>query len=323
MNSRRYSGMVIFAGNAGNPLSEKVCKQLCSDPAKAEVSRFTDSEINIQLLENVRDCDTFIINPTNPPAENLLEMVFLADAARRSSAGRITLVIPYLGYNRQDRKDRPRVPISAKVIAEILSLSGAGRVLVFDLHSEPTMGFFTNNIVVDHLYGSFVSIPYLKDILGDNFVVASPDKGGGPRAEAYANRLGLGDYVLFSKSRPKPNEISKGLIKIIGEVDGKDVLFVDDMIDTGGTIIADTEAAKNAGARNIYVFATHAVLSKGAVERLDKSPIKEVIVTDTIHHDPKEFETEKVKFTVLSVASLLAEAIRRIHNGESLSSLFY
>ena len=311
----------IFAGQAGAPLATLVCERLSVPLAEANLSRFADGEVYIEGLEDVRETDVFIINPTHPPAENLMEMVLLAEAARGASAGRISLVPVYLGYNRQDRKDKPRVPISARVITRMLSESGADRVLLLDLHSEPTMGFFDHHIVVDHLYASYVGVPYLKSILTENFVVASPDKGGGPRAEAYAHRLGLADYVLFAKSRSQPGEIRQESIKIIGEVSGRDVLFVDDMIDTAGTVIGDAKAAKEAGAGKIYVFATHALFSRNAVARLDKSQIDEVIVSDSIFHPSEALRTERVKITVIPVAPLIAEAIRRIHEGEPLSPL--
>lgn len=311
----------VFAGNAGGMLAEKVCERLSIPFGQVEVGRFADGEVRVQFRENVRDADVFIVNPTQPPAENLLEMILLSEAARGSSAGRITLVPVYLGYNRQDRKDEPRVPISARVVARMLSQSGADRVLLFDLHSEPTMGFFDHHIVVDHLYASHVSLPYLREMLQNDFVVASPDKGGGPRAAAYAKRLGLKDYVLFTKSRPRAGEVTEEAIKVIGEVKDKDVLFVDDMVDTGGTVIADADAAKSLGCRDIYFFATHGLFSKGAVSRLDQSPIQEVVVTDTIHQGEEKLKTQRLKITVLSIAPLLSEAIRRIHEGESLSSL--
>ena len=311
----------VFAGQAGIPLATEVCKKLSLPLSKATVQRFSDGEVRIQLLEDVRDSDVFIINPTNPPAENFFDMCLLAQAAQGSSAGRITLVPSYLGYNRQDRKDRPRVPISARWIARMLSQSGTNRMLLLDLHSEPTAAFFDSNIVVDHLYSSSVSIEYLKGLLHNEFVVASPDKGGGPRAEAYAKRLDLGDYVVFIKSRPQPNEVQKDSIKIIGDVNGKDIIFIDDLIDTAGTIIADAEAAQAAGAKDIYVFATHALFSQKAIEHLDRSCIKEVVITDSIHHEPVKLQTKRVKITILSIAELLGKAIRCVHEGESVSSL--
>jgi ribose-phosphate pyrophosphokinase len=312
----------VFSGNASLVLASKVCERLSLPLGEATVSRFRDGEVRVRFEENIRDADVFIVNSTHPPAENLLEMMLLGEAARGSSAERITFVCPYLGYNRQDRKDAPRVPISARLIARMLSISGADRMLIIDLHSEATMGFFDDDIRVDHLYGSAVSLPYLREMLkGSDFVVASPDKGGGPRAEAYANRLGLSDYVLFTKTREVPGKVRTESVKIIGSVRGKNVLFVDDMIDSGGTVIADAEAALEAGAKEIFVCATHPIFSGDAVERLDESHIAKVVTTDTIAHNPEKLATKRLEFTVLSVAPLLAEAIRKVHEGESLSSL--
>lgn len=310
----------VFSGNASNLLAEEVCKLLSIKPGLAEVGRFKDGEVRVQIKEDVRGADVFIINSTEPPAENFIEAGLLAEAACGASADRITLVIPYLGYNRQDRKDRPRVPISASVMINFLANRGANRVLLFDLHSEPTMGYF-KPMVVDQLYGSKVSIPYIKGLAKNPFVVASPDKGGGPRAETYARLLGQEDFVFFFKSRKGTGEIKVESIKIVGNVEGKDVIFVDDIIDTAGTIVADSLAAKTAGANNIYVVATHALFSGEAFKRMDDSPITEVVITNTISHKPSELKAGRVLITSLSVAPLLAEAVRRIHEGESVSSL--
>ncbi|MBM3257495.1 MAG: ribose-phosphate diphosphokinase [Candidatus Liptonbacteria bacterium] len=311
----------IFSGQTSNDLNKEIVKILGIPMGKAEVSRHSDGEVRVQIEEDVRGMDVFIVNSTHPPLENLMDMLLLADAARRASAGRITLVPTYLSYNRQDRKDRPRVPISSHVLIQMLGNSGADRILLFDVHSEPTMGFFDNKIVVDHLYASVVSVPYLKKIIPKPFVVASPDKGGGPRAEAYARRLGMEDYVLFTKIRPKAGEINKKLIKIIGEVEGKNVLFVDDMIDTGSTLIADAAAAKQAGAKKIYALATHGVLSGNAVKNLDESEIEELIITNTIPHAMPKLKTKRLKITILPMAPLIAGAISRIHEGKPLSPL--
>lgn len=319
----RIEGKIrVFSGNAGKPLAEKACEHLGIEPAPAKVETFGDGEVKIELGQSVRNAHVFIINPTNPPAENLLELILLADAAARASAGSITVIPTYLGYNRQDRKDKPRVPLSAKVAVQMLSIPSIDRAILLDPHSDPTEGFFDDGIVVDRLYSSFVSKPYLQELLTDDFAVASPDKGGGPRAEAYARRLGLDDYVLFTKSRPESGAVDKELIKIIGEVEGKDVLLIDDMIDTGGTIVADAEAAREAGARRIYVFATHALFSGDAVANIDKSALTEVIVTDSVHHDPERLRTHNVPIKVISVAPLIAEAIQRIMCGQPMSELF-
>jgi ribose-phosphate pyrophosphokinase len=313
----------IFAGSASQEFAKAVCKKLGVTMGEALVSRFKDGEVRVQILENVRDADVFIINQTNPPAENIFEMALLSEACRDSSAGRITIVPTYLGYNRQDRKDRPRVPISARTMIRFLAHSGANRALLFDIHSEPTAGYF-RTLVVDHLYASTISVPYLHEILTGPYVVASPDKGGAVRAEAYARRLGHDDFVVFFKSRSAPGEINKESIKIIGSVEGKDVVFVDDMIDSGGTMIADAEAAQKAGAKRIICFATHAVFSsdpKTVIERFDNSAVTELIITDSIHHDPELLKSKRVKITVLPLSNLVADAIGRIHAGESVSAL--
>ncbi|OGG73004.1 hypothetical protein A3A38_01165 [Candidatus Kaiserbacteria bacterium RIFCSPLOWO2_01_FULL_53_17] len=311
----------VFAGTAGRPLADKVCERLSIDLGKARVARFADGEVDVQIEEDVRGADVFIVNTTGPPAENLIEMVLLAEAAHGSSAGRVTVIPTYLGYNRQDRKDRPRRPISARTIIRFIAESGADRVLLVDLHSEPTMALFGNRMQVDHLYASAVSVEYLRKILTNPFVVASPDKGGGPRAEAYARLLGQDDFVLFSKSRATPGVVEEKTIKIIGDVRGKNILFVDDMIDTAGTLVADTIAAKKAGAKKIYAFATHGLFSRDAFERLDTSGITEVITTDSVGNRKNLFKPKRMKLTELSIVSLLAQAIRRLHDGESLSLL--
>ncbi len=312
----------VFAGTASRGLATEICERLSLEPGKVKVGRHNDGEVKIEYEESIRDADVFIVNSTPPPAENFFELVFLADAARRSSAGRITLVVPYLGYNRQDRKDRPRVPLSAKVVIKFLSMSGANRVLLLDAHSEATRGFFDDHIVEDHIYASPVTVPYLQKRLGSNFTVGGPDRGAGPRAAAYARLLGMEDYVLFDKGqRPEPGTLAADRVKVIGDVEGKNLLLADDISDTSGTLVADAIAAKKKGARDIYAVVTHAVLSRGAIERLEDSPIKELVVTNSIEHDPRRLRTKRLKITVCSVAPLLAQAIRRIHEGLSVSSL--
>lgn len=313
----------IFAGNASKELAQKVSDCLSIKLGKAHVGRFADGEVKVEFEENVRDTDVFIINSTNPPAENWFELLLLADAAHRSSAGRVTLVIPYLGYNRQDKKNKPRVPISAKVTIDTLANPklGINHVLLLDVHSEATLSAF-DAVVVDHLYGSIIGVPYLLKKVGQKLVVASPDAGSTQRARAYARFLNLQNFVIFDKDRREPNKIDKRRIKIIGSVKNKDVILVDDMIDTARTLVADAEIAMRKGARSVRAFATHAVLSAGAVERLDKSRIAEIIITDSIWHSPDELKTKRVKITVLSIDWLLGQAIRRIHEGESLSELF-
>lgn len=319
-----YGKIIIFATRSCQTLGQEICQRLSLDLGKARIRTFSDGEIDVQLEENVRDADVFIISDTSPPTEKTFETCFLSRAARSSSAKRITLVISYLGYDRQDRKDRSRTQISAEFMAAVLKLGYPDRFIFLDVHSEPTLGYF-NPLVFDHLYGSSSAVEYLKNRLAhvpkNKIVVASPDKGGGPRAEAYAKRLGLSDYVVFTKSRDGSNRIAKNSVKIIGNVKGKYIIFVDDMIDTAGTIEADVAAAKKAGAKDIYVFATHAIFSGPALERLDKGHIKEVIITDSIPHPKEKLTTKIVKITTLSIAPLLANAIRRLNRGEGLSPL--
>lgn len=313
----------IFSGIANKPLAEEICRGLSTELSPACVKRFGDDEPDGQLLDNVRGKDVFIINSIVAPAENILDTVFLAKAAKLSSAGRVTLVIPYLGFNRADRKDRPRISVAAKTIIDILKLSLADRALLLDLHSEPTAPHF-EPMVTDHLYASRQAIPFLKERLTRPFVVAAPDKGGGPRARKYAAHLGLPrqSLVFFDKDRPQAGEVDEESVVIIGDVKGKDVLFVDDMIDSGGTLIANAKAAKEAGANRIYAFATHGLFSKNALERIGKSDFTGVFVTNTLHHDPERLKKEaKDKVEICSIAPLLAEAISRIHENESLSPL--
>src|SRR5258708_3403439 len=256
-SAMRDRPLKIFAGSAGRAFAEDVCQRLGIALGQAIVSRLNDGELRVQILETVRDGDFFILNQTNPPAENILEMALLSEAAHGSSAGPITLVPTYLGYNRQDRKDRPPVPISSRTVMRFLAHSGADRALFFDLHSDPTPRFMSN-LVIDHLYASTISVPYLQKVLTENYVVGSPDKGGTERAEAYARRLGQDDFVVFFKSRSAPGEIKKESVKIIGEVRGKDVIFVDALIDSAGTMIAHANQAKKARPKTIICFAPHA-----------------------------------------------------------------
>ncbi len=312
--------MHIIAGNASSQLARAVCRGLGNELMPVNVGRFRDGEVRVQLLDNVRGDDVFIINSTNPPFENIAETIFIANAARNSSAKRVTLVIPYLGYNRQDRKAEPRVPVSAKIVIDMLKQSRADRALLIDLHSEATASHFEPTIV-DHLYASYGAVEYLKRAMDQPFVVAAPDAGAGNRARKYAQYLGLADIVVFNKQRVQAGEIVEESIKIIGDVEGRDVLLIDDMIDSGGTLIADAQAAKEKGAKRIFAFATHALFSKGT-EVFTKELFEEVIVTDTIYHEQKKIQNPGgAKITVRSVAPLLSRAINRVHHDESLSSL--
>lgn len=315
-----YQGLSIFSGRAGRGLAQNICKHLSIELGRVSVESFSDGEIQIQFIDELRERDVYLVNPTCPPTENIFELRLLAAAARRASAGRITLVITYLGYNRQDRKDRPRVPLSAEEVAEILS-HHVDRVMLVDIHSEPTEGFFRDVRVRDHVYASPAMQEHLLSIMGTNFVVASDDLGGPKRARKYAHLLGVDDIVMFDKVRPKPNAVDPGKVTIIGDVQGKDVLIVADIVDTAGTICADAEKAKASGAGRIIACAPHALLSGNALERLDASPVEELVVTDTIPHPPEFFTCKRMKITVCTIAPFLATAIRRQHDGKSLSEL--
>jgi len=304
-----------MSNNVGKRLAASIAERLFQKTHSVKLVRFNDGEIRIEIGDNVRGEDVYIVAPTPAPADNIMEAILIADAARRSSAGKITLVLPYVGYSRQDRKDKPRVPLSAKVVYEMMSVS-ADHVLALDVHSEQTLGFFPDRVGVDHLFGSYVGIPYIRDNIPSPFVIASPDAGGSKRARGYADRLGQQNIAIFIKFRPEPGKIGK--VSINGSVRGKNVVFVDDMIDTGGTLVTNAEAAVKAGAKDIYVFATHALLSKEAVPNLNKSPIRRIAITDSIDQSDRDLGE---KFVVLSVADLLANAIRRLHDGRSISEL--
>jgi len=305
----------LFAGNANRPLAEEIARLLTVSLADAEVSRFSDGEVFVQVNENVRGADVFVIQPTCPPVnDNLIELLVMLDALKRASAQRITAVLPYYGYARQDRKVQPRVPISAKLVADLLTVAGAHRVLALDLHAGQIQGFF--NIPVDHLFAAPVLIDYLgRKELRDPVVVA-PDAGGVERARAIAKRLKAG-LAIIDKRREGAN-VSL-FMHLIGDVKGREAIIIDDMIDTGGTLIQAVDAVKREGARRILACGVHPVLSGPAIARLEGSPLEEVIVTNSIPLGP---EKRLAKITVLSVASLLSEAIRRIHDEESVSTLF-
>lgn len=308
--------IMLFSGSANLDLTEEIAKIVGIPVSKSQVTKFADGELKIKIEENIRGQDIFVVQSTNPPAENLLELLLFLDAAKRASAERITAVVPYYGYARQDRKDEPRVPISAKLIADLLATSGADRVLTMDLHAEQIQGFF--DIPVDHLYAAPVFIDHYQKKKIENYVVVSPDAGRVNRVRAFARRMGKDvPIAIIDKRRTGPN--LSNVINVIGEVQGKNAILYDDMIDTGGTIVDAAEALANKGAKEIYVCAVHGLFSRNAIERLGKAPIKEVAVTNTLKI-PKEKMIEKMK--IISIAHLLAEAIKRIHNNESISSLF-
>jgi len=304
----------VFTGNANRELARKVCEFLKISPGKIEVSEFSDGETMVRIDENVRGADVFIFQPTFPPASNLIELLVMLDAARRASARRVTAVVPYFGYARQDRKDQPRVPITAKLVANLIAVAGADRVLTMDLHSAQIQGFF--DIPFDHLFAAPVLIEYLKTKKFTNPVVVSPDIGSIKMARAFSKRLEAG-LALIDKRRPRP-DVSE-VVNVIGEVAGSDVVIIDDLISTGGTIVTAAEVLKKSGARRVLVGCTHAVFAGDAIKRLGAAPIEEIFVTDTVPHAP---EGLAAKITVLSVADLLGEAVRRIHEERSLSSLF-
>jgi len=305
----------LLSGNGNKPLAEKISRLMGIALSECDVRRFSDGEVFVQINENIRGKDVFIIQSTNAPAENLIELLMLIDAATRASAKRITAVIPYFGYARADRKDRPRVSISAKLMANLITAAGSDRALAVDLHASQIQGFF--DIPFDHLYGSMIFHQYFEETGPlDDYVVVSPDVGSIKISRAFASRLDL-PLAIIDKRRTGPNEAQ--VMNVIGEVSGKNVIMIDDMIDTGGTITNAAHALRKAGARDIIACGTHAVLSGSALQRIEESPIGELLVDDTIDHSHTKLP-EKIK--ILTVAPLVAEAISRISNEESLSSLF-
>jgi ribose-phosphate pyrophosphokinase len=307
----------LFTGHANQVLGENISKHLGVPLGKAHLSRFADGEIWFQIADNVRGADVFVFQPTCPPVnENLMELLVMLDAFKRSSASRITTVIPYYGYARQDRKDRPRVPISAKLVADLLSAAGTDRILTMDLHASAIQGFF--DVPVDHLFAAPVIIDYVSKLNLPKLTIASPDAGGVERARAYAKRLGA-DLAIVDKRRDQPNVAE--VHRVIGDVEGRTVLIVDDIVDTAGTLTKVADAIKASGAREVMASATHPVLSGKAFEHINKSPLSRLIVTDSIPLSPEKLDACK-KITVLSVAELLAKAIRNIHEEASVTSLF-
>ena len=311
--------LVLIAGNANPKLAQEIAEALGTRLVEAEVSQFSDGEVFVQVNENVRGADVFVIQPTCPPVNhNLMELLIMIDALRRASAFRITAVIPYYGYARQDRKVQPRVPITAKLVADLITAAGTQRVLTMDLHAGQIQGFF--NIPVDHLFAAPVLLQYFQERLAEHawedLVVVAPDAGGVERSRAFAKRLGT-SLAIMDKRRTGANETR--IMHVIGEVRNRDVILLDDIIDTAGTIVQAVSALKAEGARRILASCTHPVLSGQAIERLEKSEIAEVVVTNTI---PVREDQQSKKITVLSVAPLLAEAIHRIHTETSVSSLF-
>ena len=310
--------ITLFTGNANPTLAHDIARHLMLPMGRAAVTRFSDGEVNLELMENVRGRDVFLLQSTCPPVnENLMELLVMADACRRASAGSITAVIPYFGYARQDRRPRAtRAAITAKLVADMICGAGVERVLTLDLHAEQIQGFF--GIPVDNVYGSPVLLGDVWRQTYPNLIVVSPDVGGVVRARAFAKRLDDADLAIIDKRRPRPNE-SK-VMNIIGEVEGKSCVLIDDMVDTAGTLCLAAQALKDEGAERVVAYITHAVLSGGAVERIAKSALDELVVTDTI--PLSEAARQCAQIRQLSVAALLAETIRRIRDEESVSSLY-
>ncbi len=306
----------IFSGHANPALAEAIASYLQLPLGRSKISNFSDGEVFVEVMENVRGADVYVVQPTCAPVnDNLMEMLVTVDALKRASAGSITAVIPYYGYGRQDRKVAPRTPITAKLVADLLTTSGVSRVVSMDLHAGQIQGFF--NVPFDHLFAMPVVLEYLRPKLAEGTVLVSPDAGGVERARAYAKRLG-GDLAIIDKRRERAN-VSE-VMNIVGDVEGRDTVIVDDMIDTAGTLTNAAKALKDRGAKRVFAVATHPVLSGPAISRIEESCLEEVVVTDTIPLSPQARAVQK--FTVLSVARLLGEAIRRIHKSDSVSSLF-
>jgi ribose-phosphate pyrophosphokinase len=312
--SQARSQMLLMSGTANRPLAEEVAAHLGQPLCQVTIRRFADGELFVKIDENVRGRDVFIIQPTNPPAENMMELLLLMDAARRASAARITAVVPYFGYARQDRKDQPRVAISAKLMANMVSVAGADRVLAMDFHQHQLQGFF--DLPVDHLYAAPVFVNHFRQKALKDLVVVAPDVGSAKMARGFAKRLNA-SIAIIDKRRPSANIAE--VVNVVGEVTGHDCLIPDDMIDTAGTMAEAAIALKRLGANDVYCCATHALLSGPAVERLINSGVKEVAVTNTISIAP-ERRFDRLK--VLSIAGLLAKAIGYTHSDQSVSSLF-
>ncbi len=311
-----YGDLKVFGGRAHPALTAEICRTLGREAGRVTLYNFSDGENYCQIEENVRGADVFIVQPTGPPANsNLMELLIMLDAFKRSSASRITAVLPYYGYARQDRKDKPRVPITAKLCADLLEVAGADRILAVDLHAAQIQGYF--DIPVDHLFAAPVLLDAIRDAKLEPLTVVSPDAGGVERARAFAKRLGV-QLAIVDKRRKGKNEVE--VLHVIGDVQGRNVLVVDDIIDTAGTLINTVNALKAAGAQRVFAGCVHGVLSGPAIDRLNGSPIEKLFCANTVPLDDKVQRCQIL--TPLSVAPLLAEAIHRIHEGTSVSSLF-
>ena len=304
--------MKIFSCRATKHLAQRIANELGMELGKSSVTEFSDGEFQPCFDESVRGDMVFIVQSTNPPAENLFELLLMIDAAKRASAYKVIAVIPYFGFARQDRKDRPRVSIGSKLMADLLSTAGVDRVITMDLHADQIQGFF--NVPVDHLFGSAIFAPYIENLKLENLTVSAPDMGGSKRANAYSRHL-QSEMVLCYKLRKKPNVVEE--MSIIGEVEDRNVVIIDDMIDTAGTLALAAQKMKEKGARSIRAFATHPILSGNAIERIDRSPITELVVTDSV---PFVNKSDKIK--VLSIAKLFATAIQAVNMNRSISTSF-
>ncbi len=310
MKNKNY---MVFSGTATKYLAERICQSLGCPLGELEVTKFSDGEFAVYFEESIRGRDIFLVQSTFPSSDNLMELLLMIDAAKRASARTINAVIPYFGWARQDRKDKPRVSIGAKLVADLLSAAGVNRVITMDLHADQIQGFF--NVPVDHLYASGVFLPYLQKLNIEDLVIASPDVGGSKRANAYAKYLGC-PLVLCNKNRARANVIAS--MQIIGNVEGKNVVIVDDMVDTAGSITKAADIMKEAGAKTVRACATHCVMSGPASERVMNSALEEIVFTDSI-----PFDTERCpKVKQLSVADMFAETIRRVVNNESISDQY-
>jgi len=311
-----YGPLKVFTGRSHPALAQEICTILGVTPGAVSLYGFSDGENYVQIDENVRGADVFVIQPTSPPVnDNLMELLIMLDAFKRSSARRVTAVLPYYGYARQDRKDKPRVPITSKLVADLITAAGADRVLTVDLHASQIQGFF--NIPVDHLFAAPVIVRHLKTLELEDVTIVSPDAGGVERARAYAKRLGA-TLAIIDKRRVAANQTE--VMNIIGDVEDRNVFVVDDIIDTGGTLIHSVEALFAKGARSVSASCTHAVLSGPAISRINHSRLVQVITTNSMPTQDKVAECPKLMS--LSIAELIAEALKRIHNEDSVSSLF-
>ena len=316
--NRQKKELVIFSGNANKKLSDEICKELSKDCGDADVGAFSDGEVSVKINENVRGKDVYLIQPTcSPTHKNIIELILMVDALRWSSAGRITAVIPYFGYARQDRRVRSeRVPISAKVMADILERSGIDRVLTVELHSEQIQGFF--DIPVDNVYGTKVMRDDIQKLNSDKHLIVSPDVGGVVRSRALGKVLGLSDLAIIDKRRDEANQSE--VMNVIGEVKDKECIIVDDIADTAGTLCNAAAALKEEGALKVYAYIVHPVLSGNAIEKISQSKLDQLVVTDTIPLSEEAQNCEKIR--IITMAPTLAEAIRRVNNEESISAMF-